>query len=98
MVARVASMRRRLTASCRGSLEANPSRHEATWETDVSFLHRTVKDFLDQKDVWSKICEAAGNSFNPNAGLFDAGLMRVRSSEHSRTEPDHLWKIILPTI
>jgi hypothetical protein len=91
-------MRRRLTASCKGLLEANISSYEASWETNVSYLHRTVKDFLDQEDVWGKICEGAGSAFDPHAGLFDAELMRVKSSEFSRTEPNLIWKAILPAI
>ena len=44
-------MRRRLNANCKGMLEANPKDPQNLPSTEVHYLHRTVKDFLESEEV-----------------------------------------------
>lgn len=83
--ARADTMRRRLTAFCKGLLEANPSTWQETWEAEIGYLHRTVRDYLSRPDVWSKVCTGAGSDFNHCTGLFNAQLMRLKVSTDRRT-------------
>jgi hypothetical protein len=58
-------MRRRLNACSKGLLE--PQGHDAKGNprAQVGYLHRTVKNFVQKRDVWRKLLEATSPSFNP---------------------------------
>ncbi|KAF2118452.1 hypothetical protein BDV96DRAFT_643697 [Lophiotrema nucula] len=62
--ARSAIMRRRLNHLSRGLLEVHVPPNTSLSNAEVVYLHRTVKDFLDQEEVWAKVLAATGNSFN----------------------------------
>jgi hypothetical protein len=43
------------------------------------FLHRTVKDFLEQPDIWTSIISVTnGSSFNPYFALMTSIVMRLK--------------------
>jgi hypothetical protein len=57
-------MRHRMTASCKGLLEATGKDQRLSYQDNINYLHRTVKDFVEQPNVWSDICIAAGLDLN----------------------------------
>jgi hypothetical protein len=57
--ARAELMSRRINACTQGLLEANTRGVEKPSDAEVRFLHRTVKDYLERQDVWTKICTKA---------------------------------------
>ncbi|KAF2017574.1 hypothetical protein BU24DRAFT_317882, partial [Aaosphaeria arxii CBS 175.79] len=73
-------MRRRLTANCRGLLEAHYQKGPyELQQVYVTFLHRTVRDFLDQPEIVRRMQDAAGSAFNPNLRLCNAYIMKLKT-------------------
>jgi hypothetical protein len=96
--ARADLMRRRMTACCKGLLEASATATKHSHRAEISYLHRTVKDFLKQTDVWSEICRAAGPNFNHDAALYDAQLMRLKISVFDTQTLKDVWETVLLAI
>ena len=96
--ARAILMRRRMTAACKGMLEANKAEREHPFRADIGYLHRTVKDFLEQNDVWSEICRAAGPDFNYSLSLYNAQLMRLKSPAGGLPDLKNTWEMIILAI
>ncbi|KAF2631248.1 hypothetical protein BU25DRAFT_418854 [Macroventuria anomochaeta] len=95
----LAQRRRSLPQSDRQRLvEASGAETAHLWRANVSYLHRTVKDFLAPRDIWSEVCRAAGPDFNHHAGLFNAQLMRLEVSKHSNFKSEDTWEVILSAI
>ena len=46
-----------------------PDRGDLLANADVEYLHRTVKDFLEQPDVWQQIVAATDANFQPHLAL-----------------------------
>ncbi|PMD13519.1 hypothetical protein NA56DRAFT_611964 [Hyaloscypha hepaticicola] len=65
-------MKRRLNACCKGLLE--PRRGvQSLADAEIDYLHRTVKDFLRQADVWPKFLESTPH-FDPSWQRAISGL------------------------
>ncbi|KAI0437700.1 hypothetical protein F4803DRAFT_537550 [Xylaria telfairii] len=45
----------------------------------VDYLHRTVKDFLEQPEIWKRIEDACESNFDPHAALFKANLALLKT-------------------
>lgn len=62
----------------------------------VEYMHRTVKDFLEEPQIWSQIETATDNSFDPNISLIRAFLLRFKTttSENLFHSADCPWSII----
>ncbi|KAH7068640.1 hypothetical protein FB567DRAFT_457239 [Paraphoma chrysanthemicola] len=65
ITSRLETMYRRLISRCKGFLEIegkqfDPAQAEAK-ATPIGWIHRTAKDFLQSKDMWSRILEATGH-------------------------------------
>ncbi|OCL04539.1 hypothetical protein AOQ84DRAFT_416018 [Glonium stellatum] len=58
-------MRRRLNSRCKGLLESPLEVHENYRDSQVKYLHRTVKDFVELPHIWAKIFNGADDSFDP---------------------------------
>ena len=66
---------RRLKSRCKGLLEA--AEFEGRFQR-VMFLHRTVKDFIEQRHIASQIFDGAGSTFDPNNCLAHGHLQGVK--------------------
>ncbi|KAE9967938.1 hypothetical protein BLS_006107 [Venturia inaequalis] len=45
----------------------------------VEYLHRTVKDFLEAKDIWDLISSSTNAGFSPNASLCRSYLLQIKT-------------------
>ncbi|KAK5050595.1 hypothetical protein LTR84_003877 [Exophiala bonariae] len=88
---RVESMRRRLNACCRGLVEPNSQSKPILASAPISFLHRTVNDWLNQDHNWAKICTAAGGSFDPNPRLCNTHIMKLKASSLDDLTSQFVW-------
>jgi hypothetical protein len=85
---RAERMRRRLNSRCKGLLEAPISRDMSIFETQVQYLHRTVKDFLERPDIWKYVLSGLPPPFNPDISLFGAILLEIKTLSMSlETKP-----------
>ncbi|KAH6693389.1 hypothetical protein BKA61DRAFT_647796 [Leptodontidium sp. MPI-SDFR-AT-0119] len=75
---RADNMRRRLNSRCQLLLEA-PSYKTDGAHAKVSYLHRTVKDFILQPDMWNFIISSADPNFNAHLALVGAFLHRIKT-------------------
>lgn len=51
-------------------------------KSTVQYMHRTVKDYLDRKDVWDAMVKLTSmSSFSPHSSLCHASLMSLKTSE-----------------
>ena len=67
-------MRRRLTSRCKGLLEIKSGRPDER----VTYLHRTVAEFLQQRIVWDFLLTGTATEFNPYATLCYTFLWQVK--------------------
>jgi hypothetical protein len=69
----------RLNSRCKGLLEV---RHyqgiERIVDSKVVFLHRTVKDFLDTPEVWTRIISQSSPDFNADVSLMRSYLLQIK--------------------
>ena len=73
-----------------------PDLLEFSEDDQLHFLHRTVKDFLETKDVQSILVEEAGNDFDAHQFLCNASLMQMRYMfPKSRGEQHYVDPIVL---
>jgi NACHT domain len=78
--ARSSLMRRRLNACCKGLLEATSWGAQSLTDIPVEYLHRTVKDYLEQPEVWAKYVAVTEKSFSPYPRLCTASIARLKYS------------------
>ncbi|KAF5672276.1 P-loop containing protein [Fusarium heterosporum] len=50
---------------------------ELTW-LKVEYLHRTVKDFLDKPDIWSRLVSGSPPPFDPSLALARSCILRLK--------------------
>lgn len=87
--ARIELMRVRLNSCCKGLLELSESQRDNSATTydksnvvTVSYLHRTLKDFLDQPGPRETISKAVGPSFDANLRLGSGYLALYKTCHH----------------
>lgn len=78
--ARAHIMRRRLNACSKGLLEAKSVRSVPLVHTEVGYLHRTVKDYVERNEVWTKILDLTDSNFNLYFRLCNERIIRLRIS------------------
>ena len=54
----------------------------------VQYLHRTVKDFLEQPHIWSQLLAATPPPFNPEASLYASYLQRIKTFDTGASATD----------
>lgn len=89
---RAESVRRRLNSRSKGLLEATPVKKEPE-KAQVQYLHRTVKDFLARRDIWTYITSGTDSSFNASVTLCGTYLLHIKSM-NIRANKDFLWTAI----
>jgi len=56
----------------------HPDRGDLLANADVEYLHRTVKDFLEQPDVWQQIVAATDANFQPHLALARSYVLQLK--------------------
>lgn len=84
-------MRRRLNSRCKGLLEASITGRSPQ---RVQYLHRTVRDFLRQDQVWRKVVEATDNDFDPNKRLSNSFLLQLKGVDPDSMALETFWGIV----
>jgi hypothetical protein len=93
-ISRAELMRRRISACCKGLLEAHANKMGMLPALPISYLHRTVKDFLEQGDTWEKICEATDDSFNPNLRLYNSKVALLKIQDPNSLSENYFWMTV----
>jgi len=87
--ARLAQMRKRLNACCKGLLEVRlnsplqfrSKAHRDFFYLEVDFLHRTVRDFLQNPTMQIMLETWAGEAFHANIAISEALLAQVKTAQ-----------------
>lgn len=79
----------RLKSVCAGLLESNDNRYSGIApDRRVSFLHRTVADWLSKPTVWFKLASRTSRSeFSPNLAMLRSRVLCLKSLEVSSKVP-----------
>ena len=92
---RAATMCRRLNSRCKGLLEVPNPAHKDPF-TRVKYLHRTVKDFLDEDRTQSRLISGLNGPFDPHIAICSSLLYAVKVAAHMRNKKvDQLLKYFL---
>ena len=59
-----------------------PERGDLLAYAEVEYLHRTVKDFLDQPDIWTELVSATDADFHPCLALARSYLLQLKWVHH----------------
>jgi hypothetical protein len=76
-------LRKHINSRCRDLLEVTNVKGHPT----VSYLHRTVRDFLRTPSITKLLEERAGNEFEPDATLLEASTLALRHIHHLADQP-----------
>ena len=86
---RAEASRRRIMSRTKGFLQT-PEYDSRGITTEVTYLHRTAKDFLRQQKHWEHLLSGAP-SFNPNHALALSWLLRVKRKASGNDAGDDFW-------
>ena len=73
---KVDRMRRRLNSRCKGLLEV--AQRNFSISSEVEYLHRTVKDFMEKESTWARIKAMTPSAFEPNFSLCKSYLIQLK--------------------
>jgi hypothetical protein len=90
---RAESVRRRLNSRSKGLLEATPVK-DYPERAQVQYLHRTVKDFLSRRDIWTHITSGTDSSFNPSVTLCGMYLLQLKTAQVSECSLGPIWDAV----
>jgi hypothetical protein len=76
--ARAQILRRRLNACCKGLIESKPTPGRPLAFAQVDYLHRTVKDYVEREDNWSRFLAMTDGPFNPYTRLCNTHLVKLK--------------------
>ncbi|KAF2869034.1 hypothetical protein BDV95DRAFT_609281 [Massariosphaeria phaeospora] len=106
ILAKVEIMRRRLLSRCKGLLEPRSIQLQLRIQAqqlehnkeggEVSYLHRTVKDFLHSQDIWDYVCSGTDDSFDPNRSLCGLYVLRLKTIPQGDDTIRRLWRLMPP--
>ena len=99
MTARAEIMRRRLNTCTKGLLEAGLSSKLLELNArkglhPVQYLHRTVRDFIERKEVWVKLQSSLISPFDANISLFNFCLINLKTHSLVSFEDNFFWEAI----
>ena len=74
-------MKRRLNARCKGFLEVlKPRRNSELYDHQVSYLHRTARDFIESEEYWPTVLQSTGHDdFKSEERCANARLWLLKS-------------------
>ncbi|KAH7007747.1 hypothetical protein EDB80DRAFT_719049 [Ilyonectria destructans] len=81
-------MRRRLNSRCKGLLEA-PQYEKSGPNTKVQYLHRTVKDFLEEDGVRDLLASGSKSTFNAHLALCAALIRHTKAISPKEDDEDN---------
>lgn len=86
---RCREMDARLKSVCAGFLESPDSTYSSIApDSRVSFLHRSVADWMSKQTVWDELASrTAGSGFSPNLAMLRSRVMCLKSLEMSSRTP-----------
>jgi hypothetical protein len=97
--ARALTMQRRLKACCKGLLQAEQRRGSPLASASVTYLHRTVRDYLDRPEIWSQYLDMTDASFNLPLRMYNMHAIRVKMMFEADSAVDKgFWVAILRAI
>lgn len=76
----------------------NSAQGDALAKAKVQYLHRTVKDFLEQGAIWTEIVAATTPTFNPSVSLYASYLQQLKSLDPQSMDPGQLWDKVTWTL
>jgi hypothetical protein len=86
---RLAQMRKRLNACCKGLLEVHSIESSGGQEDffylKVDFLHRTVRDFLRDPDMQNMLGKWVGTDFDANIAICQSLIAQVKTAPQDRS-------------
>jgi len=98
------TMKRRLISRCKGLLEvapiksptSNPLAITADQEANlrVEYLHRTVKDFFGNDNVWRSVVEATKDRFDPYLHLCRSAILQLKTVVPASLTDTVLWDLV----
>jgi len=80
-----------------GETYALPS-EKAPWMQEIQYLHRTVKDWIEEPRVWNWILGATQQSFNPALSLCKSYLLQLKGYNPKHLSMDTFWNIVISCI
>jgi hypothetical protein len=87
-IARIESVDIWLVTRCGGLIEASIPTNSDDINRNLSYLHRTVRDFLELPQVWSRIIgPTRGSDFNPHVSLLQSSVLYIRLALKSKINP-----------
>ncbi|KAH7371108.1 hypothetical protein BKA66DRAFT_424530 [Pyrenochaeta sp. MPI-SDFR-AT-0127] len=102
--ARASRMRRRIKTCCKGLIESEPKHEQPLSEASVTYLHRTVRDYLERDGIWSQFLAMTDDTFNLASRLFNtyAVHLKMRSVEYFEMPQNaglkYFWEAVLYAI
>lgn len=91
VASRAELMRRRINACCKGLLEAKRDGVTRLADTRIDYLHRSVKDYLQQQETSARLRAASRRDFNVNLRLYNAQIMRLKRQHPEQIDDDFIW-------
>lgn len=94
------NMKRKLTSRCLGLLDTSSTNNVVTFEDgdgadfEVQYLHRSVRDYIEDPTVWDWLTLANKEAFDPNLALFKANLMHLKQDHRWATSSRFLFRIM----
>jgi hypothetical protein len=95
---RARRMRRRLKVCCKGLLEAEAEHQQPITLAHVTYLHRTVRDYLERPEIWSQFLVMAGDDFNFSLRMFHVHALRVKMNTETPGIYTDFWYQVLHAI
>jgi hypothetical protein len=94
-------IKRRINACSKGLLELRKKNDEPLANATVQYLHRSVRDFVQRSDIWSKLCEATLTPFNPVMRLAISTIACFKMSYLTSTygsEDTNFWELLIASM
>jgi hypothetical protein len=68
-----------LVTRCGGLIEANKPSNSEDINRNLSYLHRTVRDYLEVPQIWTRIMGLTrGSDFNPHVSLLQSSVLFIK--------------------
>jgi hypothetical protein len=93
LASRRASVEMWLQTRCGGLIETHiPQNAGGNFNSNLSYLHRTVRDFLELPGVWSRVSKPTkGTGFSPHLSLLKSGVLYMKLVLSPRFPPSPIY-------
>jgi hypothetical protein len=83
---RALRIRRRIKTCCKGLLEAEAENGKPLASSRVTYLHRTVRDYIKQPKIWSPFLELTGDNFDLARRQYNLHAIQVKAINACETD------------